>query len=195
MSWGRLKRTAAPAVSVLPRELVKVYLRVTSDAENSLIDLLIAGALATLEGASGRGLALMRQTWRMSGEAFPRDGIVVPLWPVLSIDSVTYVDPAGVTRTLEPSAYQADVDANPVRILPVVGGAFPAVRGDQGGVKVTFKAGFGEDVEAIPADLRRYLLVLIGHCYKNRETDVTAAADALPDGVRSVVDRYAVGTF
>lgn len=195
MSWGRLKRTAAPSAPVLPRELVKVYLRVDSDAENSLIDLLIADALATLEGPNGRGLALLRQTWRMSGETFPCGGLVIPLWPVLAVDSVTYVDAAGVTRTLDPAAYQVDVDANPVRIVPAVGGSFPAVRGDEGGVKVTFKAGFGASVEDVPADLRRYLLVLIAHCYKNREPDVAAAVGALPDGVRSVVDRYAVGTL
>lgn len=195
MSWGRLKRTAAPAVSVLPRELVKVYLRVDSASEDSLIDLLAENALATLEGPNGRGLALLQQTWVLSGERFPCDGIVVPLWPVLSIDSVTYVDPTGVTRTLDPSAYQVDVNANPVRILPVVGGAFPAVRGDLAGVKVTFKAGFGTDIDDVPADLRRYLLVLVGHCYRNREPEVAAAVGALPDGVRSVVDRYAVGTL
>ena len=193
MSWGRLKRVAAATASPLTLDEIKRHLRLDTSEEDALLQRLLETAVAGIEGPNGRGLALISQTWRLSAETFPCGEFIIPLWPVISVDSITYVDGTGVTQTL--TGFQKDLEANPVRLRPAYGSPWPTARGDLAGVKISFTAGFGAAASDVPADLRHLLLLTVAHLFEHREATTAEALQLLPEGVRSIIDRYAVGTI
>ena len=69
---------------------------------DALIGELIAAAVAQLDGPNGwLGRFLVEQTWDYKIDAFPEHGscIKLPLWPVQSLTSISYVDTDGNSQT------------------------------------------------------------------------------------------------
>lgn len=125
---------------------------------------------------------LMPATWRLSIGSFPvGDGpIGLPLPPLVSITSITYVDTAGTPQTLSGSAYTADTNSEPGRVAPIYGTSWPSTRdGDLDAVQVTFVCGYGSTaaaaLAAIPANTKLGMLVLCAHWYLHREDGVAGA--------------------
>ena len=190
MSWNRL-RLVTPA-SVLPVSLVeaKAHLRVDFDDDDALIASLISAATAMLDGPRGIGVALAPQTWELGLDEWP-EAVRLPLWPVRAIASIIYKDAAGADVTLPTSAWQADLDASPVRILPDYGQSWPAARASQRAIRITFTAGYA-DAASIPADLKAALLLIVGHLYNHREAVADNSPRVLPMGAEAIIDRYRI---
>lgn len=93
----------------------------------------------------------------------------LPVPPVTSIDSVTYVDNNGNRQTLDPSQYQSDLNGKPARIWPAYGQSWPTTRYQQNSVQITFTAGFS----TVPPSTRVAILLLAAHWYENREAVIT----------------------
>lgn len=187
--WTRLVRTVAPASPVVSLAEAKRHLRVLHDDDDADIEMMVGAATAAIEGPNGVGIALSPQTWRLSLDHFPCE-IVVPLWPVSSVTSVTYRDSAGVEQSV--SGVRYDIDENPLRIWPPRDAAWPSSYCEPGAVKVLFECGF----ETLPADLRAAILLLVGHLYEHREAVTTdLKAIELPIGISSILERYRVGRF
>lgn len=192
-NWNRLVRTGAPETPPIDLVAAKAHLKVETSGEDDTISQIVDDAIAQIDGAKGSGIALITQTWRMSLDHW-RDGIVIPLRPVQAVVSVTYLDFAGIEQTLDPSLYDLDLDHEPVEIVPAFGVCFPAHKIGRGVIKVTFRAGFGDAADAVPADLIGALKLLIGHRYAHREAVVGVenrdSSAPLPLGVADVIARY-----
>ena len=68
--------------------------------------------------------------------------IALPRSPLVSVDSLQYVDlSTGVLTTLNPSLYQVDTISEPGRVLPSVGGYWPATAAAANAVQIKFTAG------------------------------------------------------
>lgn len=87
----------APSIEPVSLAEAKAHLRVEVNDENSLIQTLITAARQYVETATRR--ALLQQTWDDKLDAFPCGAIVLPLSPVTSVTSITYLDTAGVSQT------------------------------------------------------------------------------------------------
>lgn len=198
MNWTNLTRVVAPAPIFPDLDLVKLQTRIDYDDSDSLLSHFVEAATQYVDGPNGIGRALMTQTWRQSHDQFPRDGIVIELGPVQSIESITYIDAEGVQQTLDPAAYVYDLDAAPVTILPAPGTCFPHARHQPGSIKVTFVAGYG-DAEDVPADLKQAILYLVAHYAENREavvgTEYSITPFELPLGVEAILNRYRFASF
>jgi uncharacterized phiE125 gp8 family phage protein len=114
--WHRLTRTIAPTVDPVTLAEVKAALRVDGTDEDTHIAGLIKAATARVE--QGAGIALLPQTWRASLDRFPVGSIRIPLAPVSAVSSITYRAQDGTTATLDPAAYEFDLDVWPLLILP-----------------------------------------------------------------------------
>ena len=176
----------------------KLHLRVEHEDENTLIDALIAAARQHVEAVTGR--ALLTQTWDLVLPGFPLSGVIeLPKAPLQSVTSITYVDPDGVLRTLDPSQYLVQTPAGPHaapgRITRPPNVAWPATEASRlDAVMVRFVAGYGSSGADVPEAIRQALLLLIGHWYENREAVSGAVGGAamadVPFGAEALLTPY-----
>lgn len=192
--WSKLTRTVAPAVTAVSLSEAKAHLRVEHTTDDAYITTLIAVAEAMIDGPSGIGVAMTTQTWTITFDGFLPMPLYLPLWPVQSVSSITYVDSDGDTQTLNSALYQF-AKGNPAVIDRALGAALPAVRRQLNAATVTFVAGFGATASSVPADLRHALLLMIGHLYHRRETTNDKQVYETPLGYTALTERFRVGRF
>lgn len=151
----------------------KTHLRVETTADDTYIDTCIKSARLWIERT--RGMGLITQTWDGSLDAFPYDGpIRIPMYPLVSITSVTYHDEDLSTSTVFSSTkYQVDAAKRPPRIYIKNGESWPtdSLRLSSG-VVVRFVAGYGA-ASTVPSDIKHALKLLVGQMYTFREPEVT----------------------
>jgi len=204
----RLSLITAPVNEPLMLEEVKEHLRVTVDDDDSYIHALIHAAIDHLDGRDGRlGRALITQTWQLELDEFPWSWprIILPLPPLQSIVSVTYVDAGGVWAGSPPSLpystmaagdYIIDTTSRFGQIVLRSDKSWPGTRAEYGAVRVKFVAGYGDDGEDIPMPIRQAMYLLIGHWYEHREEVVVGQPVApLPMAVDALLGPYEVVTF
>lgn len=141
--------------------------------------------------------ALITQTWDLSLDGFPEsDWLCLPMAPLVSVTSVTYVDANGVTQTWSASLYTVDAPtgphARPGRLAPAFGQCFPVTRDQPNAVTVRFVAGYGA-ASSVPGPIKSAMKLLIGHWWLNREAGVNptrGSGDILPFGVDSLLWPY-----
>lgn len=157
----------APLVSL---EDAKAHLRVDHADEDTLITAYIAAASGHIDGPAGwLGRSIGTQTLEYRSDDLC--GVIrLPNGPVVSIASLKFVDGAGVEQTLGAEIYQLEDD----RVGPAHGQAWPAVRGDRGGVRIRYIAGS----DTVPAPIVAAVLLMVGDLYAFRETATLAQGAA-----------------
>lgn len=178
MNWTRLKRLDTPTHSVVTLDEARDHLRVTHALDDAYIERLIETATAVIEGPNGAGIPLTPSRWQLTMDHLPRH-FDIDLCPVMSVDRITLDG-----EIVPPLAYRLDLDSTPARVAV----AFPSIscRHDLGRVKVEFTAGY----DAVPADLRHAILMLISHFYENREGVSATDFKDVPFAVNAILSRY-----
>ena len=167
---------------------LKAHLRLDVDDDDAYLAGCVAAARTWVEGQTRR--AIMPQTWDyIIDYGWPRSRggyrIDLPMNPVTSVTSITYVDSSGAGQTLATSKYTVSARTNGSFIVPAYDQEWPDVRCVPSAVTVRFVAG---DADEIPQELHRAIMVLAGHYYEFRETGIDApkAVEALISPLRSV---------
>jgi uncharacterized phiE125 gp8 family phage protein len=173
---------------------VKEHIRVDSNDEDARIVDFIDAAIQRLDGRDGAlGCCLITQTWTLKLDRFASD-IAIPLPPCQSIDSITYVDPDGVTRTLASTEYQVFGlgTAEGATVRPAYGNSWPSIRHLPEAVSITFTAGFGDNATDIPEPIRTAIKMRVGHLYEHRESVTTSDGYTreMPDGPDDFTRNY-----
>lgn len=134
-----------------------------------------------------------------TGVAQVTDGtrIELPFPPLQSVDDVSYVDETGVERSLTANDYQVTEAEEPALIVPAFGKEWPGTRRQLEAVKVLFTCGYGDKPTDVPEGIKRWMLLLIGAMFENREllvVDKRITQIELPfaDGL---LDPYSFGGF
>jgi len=170
-----LIRVTAPTAEPVTLDEAKQHLRVLGNDDDAYIIRLITAARHVVETNTAR--ALITQTWDWKFGSFPCDGLNVPLAPLVSVTSISYVDIAGAT-VVWPAAQYAVLDAGAVtatgRIVPAYGESWPSVRGLPNDIIVLFVAGYG-DAATVPDEIRWAMLLIIGELYERREDALAGA--------------------
>lgn len=185
-----LYRTVDPAGEPVTLAEAKAQLRVAHDSEDVLISGLIRAARAEVEAQTG--MALIDQSWRLSLDDWPHDGLVrLRRHPVKEILSVTVYGEEGEAAVLDPGSYEADLASRPARLHFV---SPPAPERRLNCIEVDFTAGFGEAGTDVPDLLKRAVLMLVGHWYEFRAA--YGAADqpvSIPAGFDRLISTYRTG--
>lgn len=170
MRWSLLE-VAGPEKEPVTLDEVKAHLHLDGDAEDGWLKGAIAAARQYAEGFQGR--TYTTRMLRLSLERWPRCGaIYLPRPPLQSVESVTYTLEDGIEQTLDPSLYIVDTTSEPGAIHLHPGASWPSEPLRPGlPVTIEYTAGYGEP-EAVPAQVRHSLLLLIGHWFANREAVV-----------------------
>jgi uncharacterized phiE125 gp8 family phage protein len=181
-------RTIAPAETPVSLAEAKAHLRVEHSDDDALITGLIAAATDHLDGWSGvLGRCLVTQTWRQDFAGFA-DCLRLPLGPVASITSVTYLDGDNAEQTLPDTDYQLLTDALGALVALAPGRSWPATCARPDAVSVTFVAGSAAD--DVPPALKVAIMLLVGHWYERREAIDGNTLAELPFSVSALIAPY-----
>jgi len=194
-----------------------------SPADQGHILTLIDAAVAGIDGADGwLGRALVEQTWDLKLDYFPGhrtseqgyhgayfagDAILVPLPPLRSVTSITYVDTNGDTQTLSSALYTVDTASEPGRIVPVYQEVWPSTRGQIDAVTVRFVCGYEPGASAspptdadyqlnVPKPIKAAIKLLVAELYEHREdVNVGQSVNAMPFGSEALLAPYRIWDF
>lgn len=186
--------TAAAETPISVAE-AKAHARVDGTGEDGQFTAWVAAAVAEGERiASGR--AFVAQTWNWTLDRFPGGPCLeLPLAPLVSVASVTYVDDAGVNQTWDSADYQVDTKTTPARLAPVYGGSWPTTRAQTlGAVTIQFIAGWA-DAASVPNDIKQGLLMMVGAWHAEREGANLNMVFRQLDTARSLILNYRVRGF
>jgi uncharacterized phiE125 gp8 family phage protein len=173
----------APIVSI---EDAMLHCKVEEPLDQPLVQAYVDAATAWLDGPAGwlgRSLGMQVLEWQLRD--WPCNGEAFPYRPEIEIISIKYVDQSGVQQDL------------PIPD-PVDFRNLPAVRGEDGDVRIRYRTGYGvlegtAWINKPPAPIRVAILMLVGHWYQNREAVVVGSAPAeLPFGVEALLSPFRV---
>lgn len=185
----------APTQAAISLGEAKDHLRETSAEQDGLIVGFIQSAQEFVENATHR--KLMTQTLDYTiDEGWPceivrgydRQRIELPVLPVASVTSITYVDGNGATQTLSSSLYTLSKDGPVAYIEPSYGSSWPTVRCQPAAITVRFVA--GGSLSDVPHGLMQAMRMLIGHWYGNREALAGVNMGEVPLGVEALISPY-----
>ena len=190
MNWDRVKVQVKPDQSVMTLEELKARLGVIVNEDDLLLQRSLRAAEARIDGPSGIGYAMLEQTWRLSLDCFPAvDTIYLPGAPVQSVTTISYVDTAGASQTIDAADYLLDTGVDVARLEPAYGGSWPSTRDQNGAVTIDYVLG-ESNAEDVPDDLVDAVALLAGHRYENREATSVVALNAIPYGVDYLIEEY-----
>lgn len=175
----RLITPPEPAVTV---DEAKANSRVPDDIEDALILGFIRSAGAYAETYCGR--AFGPQTWEVVLDGFPATDIDLPVGPVASVTSITYLDPAGVsTPLLASGAWELEEFSDPGTIRRL--GSWPVTCTSRSAVLVRYVAGLGW-----PEEVRDAVLLMVGQRINQREATTADPMHEIPFGARAFLDLH-----
>jgi uncharacterized phiE125 gp8 family phage protein len=155
---------------VLTLDEAKDFLHVTSDDEDDLIQSLVDQATAYFQDAANIQLCEAGYEFRL--DAFPSGEIKIPRGPLVSVESITYIDSDGNEQTLDAAEYDVDIYDPTGRVCPAYNETWPTTRAVMNAVCISYTAGFGDSAD-VPETAKGALRLLIGHWYRNREAMLT----------------------
>lgn len=195
-SRKRISRIGGEPIDI---EIAKAHCLVFHNNDDALFGKFIGASRDYAEQLADR--RFLTQQWEFTYRAFPswRGSIPIPDGPVQSIDSISYLDSAGVSQLfgtfsgspLDIEEYFLLNDEISPRIALRPNCNWPATFNyAENAVTVTLTLGFGDTADDIPEIYVAGMLMLIGHMNENRESVVVGdriGAFLVPLGIRDLL--------
>jgi uncharacterized phiE125 gp8 family phage protein len=118
--------------------------------------------------------ALLSCQWKMTFDHFPRceSWLMIPRWPLSSIDQVQYVSADGTLQEINPDSIVTRIDSQGRGRFALIDWAnWPPTRVTPDAVRITFTAGWTSPSD-VPATWQRAILMLVTWWYEQREAGV-----------------------
>lgn len=145
-------------------------------------------------------LTIIPKTLQLTLDRFP-DGIIrLPAPPLISVDSITFIDSSGIQQTLSSDDFKVDNNSEPGRIRHVDDN-WPTTDDTLNAVTITYKAGFNSDTRPdMRDDIISAILMMVKHWFDNRDAVVigkrsTIDAIEVPLGANALLDMHSVREF
>ena len=182
-----------PPVEPVTLADAKLWCRIDTDdtAQDAVVSLLITAMREYAENYTGRAF-VQRQLRAIASCWEPPLRLSRP--PLVSVQSIQYVDQNGTRQTLSTSLYRVLTDREPGLVVPEWNAAWPAVRNQEDAIWVNYTAGYAEgtgspsDYRAnLPGALKLWMQARIATLYEQREQIMGSNQSAVPwsfaDGV------------
>jgi uncharacterized phiE125 gp8 family phage protein len=193
MNYG-LRITTEPATEPITTATAKQHLLIASavTAHDTFIASLVTAARKYIEDRLNR--SLITTEWELILDSFPYDKLCLslPRSPIVSVDSVTYVDGSGDTQTWSSSNYVLSESREPARLSLDYSKMWPEVRFQPDAVTIAFTAGYGT-ADDVPQPIKQAMLLLIGHWFEHRSEVDSGNLKSIPMAVEALIDTYRVG--
>ncbi len=168
----------------------KKHLRLSESftEDDDSIESAISAAREMGEGRTHR--AWVEQTFEAYFDGFPGldKPLELPLPPLLSVESVQYVNPDGESVILPVENYEIDKVSLVGSVFPAFGKVWPETRDKRYAVVVTFRAGYTD----LPKPLAGWLKITMADLYQNPESVVHSGSPATLDFVDTLLDPYII---
>lgn len=179
----RVAATVATAAIDFGCSIVTANYLTTDDTELAAT---ITAARQLCEDWQGR--AYIERTYELTLDDWPCDYIALPMPPLISVTSIAYTDSAGTVTTWSSTEYQVDTSGFVGRIMPAYGYSWPSTTlRNMAGIKITYKAGYGDEAADVPMKIRRAVLILVSELWENREDSDTLERFDVPWGVKALL--------
>ncbi len=154
---------------------------IPGDTEHTELSAYIAAARRQAETYTSAGI--VSQAWTVTLDGFPVDGspIELPRGPVISVDSITYIDAAGDEQTIV-DAPDADPPTTALSDLVVLDQTtlsatlslkssqiWPETGTQKAAVAIAITVGYGTNASDVPQDIKAAILLRVADLYRNRE--------------------------
>ncbi len=182
----RVRPIAAVTGALPPVTLAQARDHVRVDCSDH--DALIAGLIGVATQAASDRLqrALVPTRYRLTLDSFP-DAIELLMPPVMSVESVRYIDINGAEQTMSPQDYFIDRVSEPGKLVPAPGLEWPEVQDRINVVEVEYTAGY--PWSAITEPIKQWILLAIGDMYSH--SDRSAEKPVVPQNfAESLLDTY-----
>lgn len=195
-----LSVVTAPTREPLSLDEAKDHLRETNADQDGLIAGYILAAREMVESSTHRRLMTQTLDYTIDDSwpcervgAYERLRIRLPVNPVQSVTSITYVDTDGATQTLSSALYVLRADGPVAYIDMAYGASWPIPRWQPAAITVRFVAGWS--MSDVPNPLMQAMRMLVGHFYASREAVGPANQAEIPLGVEALLSSYRVPGF
>lgn len=128
------------------------------------------------------------------GDIYDISAIYLPLPPLQSVTSVSYIDANEVTQVVAASNYIVDASSEPARIVPVSTFTWPTPGGRPNAVITRFVTGYG-DASFVPENIKIAIKMLAAHWYENREEGSSIRIRENPIGIDALLDAERWGNY
>tara|TARA_R100001244_G_scaffold47793_2_gene42604 strand:- start:473 stop:1066 length:594 start_codon:yes stop_codon:yes gene_type:complete len=178
-----LTRLTTPTIDPVSLAEMKTHLRVDGDDEDAAITDAMADAAAFIE--THCNIALAPASWEILFDTPASLPLTLPIWPVTSVDSVTYSNGDSPDPEVEASIYRL-VKGQPATMHLAYDATWPSMRTEAAALRVLVTAGWPGDgaspeVWTGPLQARRAIKLVVGHWYANRETvNIGSSVSELP---------------
>jgi uncharacterized phiE125 gp8 family phage protein len=173
--WRPVAVTAAPATEPIPTADAKAHLRVDHSDDDTLIATYVASARSHVEGLTGT--RMVTQTVSLKTDDWA-DLAHLPVAPIQSISSISYVDSEGEVQTLSTNAYETRLELLEPAVVLKWNQTWPTRRAGTL-ITVTAIAGYGA-VGAQPPAVLHALRLVTADFYAQRETLTDGGAVSAP---------------
>ncbi len=173
---------SAPAIEPIDLAQAKEYLRIDNNYEDDFINSLIVAARIHVESTISR--ALISQSWRVVRDDWPKDRIIkLPISPLISLSAITIYDDEGNANSLSLAQFLPQTKSAQARIfLPNIIDGLGQMR-QRAAIEIDYVAGYGENSEDVPNDIKQAILILIAYWFEHREALVLAGSGSVvPSG-------------
>ena len=188
-----LALTTAPTQEPVSLQEVKDHLRLDTDDDDGLLLTMITAAREWVEGQTKR--AIMNQTRTLYiDEGWPLvcgyPKIKIPVNPVRSVTSITYVSGASPNPTLASTDYTLAARKYGSYIVPAYGVSWPTTRCVPNAITIVLEVG---DTDNVPEPLALAIKYLVTHFYEQRVPIVAGQGNtvlSVPYSVESLISPY-----
>jgi uncharacterized phiE125 gp8 family phage protein len=187
-----LTETTTPPASAVPVRAFAEHMRLGSGfaddgSEDQILELYLRAAMAAIEARIGRALLERRFTWSVT--RWRDEGSQgLPIGPVAAIEEIVLVGAGEVEAPLDAELWALVRDGDRPRLTSRTGRTLPKIpRGGQ--AEIRFRAGYGPNWDAVPADLRQAVFLLAAHYYEHR-SERAESAGSMPFGVLVLIEAY-----
>ena len=195
----RLDLVTGPTTEPITLAEVKTHLRVTQDLDDSLLTASIKAARQEFEEYTER--QILAATWRLYLPDFPgydsgyyrrRSNVLyLPNPPLVSVDSVKYLDADGVEQTWADTEYDTVTPSGPYArqgwIRPKPFGSWPvSFGGIEDAVRIEFEAGTAE----ADAGVKLALLKMVGGLHEEPTSMIVGAMVNANPALKRLLDSF-----
>ena len=178
--------TVQPAIEPITIEELKLFARIDTDDEDSLLTDFIETARRLIENYLGR--ALIQQTITLKMDFWTGDVIELPRPPLISITAVETLDESDTATTYDSSNYYIITTSEPGKLVIKQSKTYPQnTTRDYGGFQIRYLAGYGSNATDVPQAIRDGIKMWATIFYESRVVE-----NKTPEKIRSLIFPYRI---
>ncbi len=181
--------TTQPTVEPVTVDEIKIFARIDTTEEDTLIEAFIETIRISTENYLGR--ALISQTIQTILDFWFGNVIELPRPPLISITSVVALDEDDAETEYDSDNYYAIINSTPGKLVIKRSAYLPTnTSRDYGRFVITSKHGYGSSANNIPNPIKTGIKLWVAALYDNRTVDLKEP----PPDARKLLDNYRVAS-